>query len=365
MGIATKADHLINKPKLLEAVHALAVMNTMQLPAVRLPVASNGECITPDGLVLDLPASNKFSVSWPSDSRPTPTPPASERQNLSFSENESESSDGESGNERRDSSDQPEDTPTISVKPQVPETSRSAREPVPRFLRALSMPLPSQLGSLKHPHKSDPTSSARTSVSNPDTPPDSSRLHELSIELADSVQMMIQTMLQVSPPQLLDSAKEQFSACSLSVPTSSMSAMLTTMKNLNYISANMAGFCAEIPRSVAGRELGMDAPPLGVPPIHTDFDIGEMLQSVGDSLSGAAAQAGVDLVLYHGDDIGLRHVGVRGDESGISYSLSHVSVQPPSLISNSITTGCPSSFGNSPARGFHRTWAPYWRSKTR
>lgn len=324
--IATGADHLINKPQLLEATRAPVVMNTKKLPAVRLPVASNGECITPDGLVIDLPASNKFSVSWPSDSRPAPTPPASERQNLSFSGNESESSDGESGNERRDSSDQPEDAPAIRVKPQAPEASRSAKEPVPRFLRALSMPLPSQLGPLKHPHKDDPAAPPKKSNSNPHTPPDSSRLHELSVELADSVQMMVQTILQVSPSQLLDPAKEQFSACSLSVPTPSMSAMLTTMKNLNYISANMAEFCAELPKSAAEQKLEIETPPpLPVPPIHTDFDIGEMLQSVGDSLSGAAAQAGVDLVLHHGDDIGLRHVCVRGDESGISYCLSHVS----------------------------------------
>jgi len=50
-------------------------------------------------------------------------------------------------------------------------------------------------------------------------------------------------------------------------------------------------------------------------------------------LSGAAAQAGVDLVLYHGDDIGLRHVCVKGDESGISYVLSHVSLSAPRLLS--------------------------------
>ena len=57
--------------------------------------------------------------------------------------------------------------------------------------------------------------------------------------------------------------------------------------------------------------------------ISEDFDIGEMLQSVGDALSGLAAQAGVELVLYH-SDVGMRHVSVRGDECGVSYSLSHV-----------------------------------------
>ena len=62
--------------------------------------------------------------------------------------------------------------------------------------------------------------------------------------------------------------------------------------------------------------------------ITDDFDIGELLQSVGDTLSGAAAQAGVDLVLYHGD-VGMKHVSVKGDECGISYVLSHVSQDCP------------------------------------
>jgi osomolarity two-component system response regulator SSK1 len=87
--------------------------------------------------------------------------------------------------------------------------------------------------------------------------------------------------------------------------------MFTTMKNLNFISANMSNLCSN-PSSQTSTS------------IRNDFDIGEMLQSVGDSLSGAAAQAGVDLVLYHGDGIGLRHVCVKGDENGISYALSHV-----------------------------------------
>ena len=56
---------------------------------------------------------------------------------------------------------------------------------------------------------------------------------------------------------------------------------------------------------------------------HMEFDIGEVLQCVGDSLSGTAAQCGVDLVIYHGD-VSLKHVNVVGDEAGLSYAISHV-----------------------------------------
>ena len=124
---------------------------------------------------------------------------------------------------------------------------------------------------------------------------------ELSLELADSVQMVIQTLLQLAPPHLLDLAKEQFAACAVQIPTPSISAVLTSMKNLIYMSANMSAFSSEATTS-------RRAPAAARSNTYVDFDVGEMLQSVGDALSGVAAQAGVDLVLFH-DDLGMRHVG--------------------------------------------------------
>ena len=48
-----------------------------------------------------------------------------------------------------------------------------------------------------------------------------------------------------------------------------------------------------------------------------------MLQNVGDVLAGIAAQAGIDVVIYHAD-VGMKHVGVKGEEGGVAYVLSHV-----------------------------------------
>ncbi|KAI0824651.1 hypothetical protein BC628DRAFT_1321751 [Trametes gibbosa] len=191
--------------------------------------------------------------------------------------------------------------------------------PVPRISRALSMPLPSQLGPLQHPRKMSHIRAAPSPTGPPEEP---THLAELSLELADSVQMVIQTLLQLSPPQVLDPAKEQFSACSLSIPTPSVSAMFTSMKNLNYMSANMATFTLDPTLSARQSSLGWPKPE-GASHTNIDFDVAEMVQSVGDALSGIAAQAGVDLVLFH-DDLGMRHVAVKGDESGLSYTLSHV-----------------------------------------
>lgn len=190
---------------------------------------------------------------------------------------------------------------------------------IPRLSRAFSMPNPSQLGHLVNPHRLLSVSPAQSIPPTPvDTPTNAQHFQDISLELADSVQMVIQTLLQLSPPQLLDPAKEQFAACSLSIPSPSISAMITTMKNLNYMSANMASLASKY-KDRTSVTRGTDSPPL----ILDEFDAGEMLQSVGDSLSGLAAQADVELVLFHAD-VGMKHVGVKGDECGISYALSHV-----------------------------------------
>ncbi|KAF7354900.1 hypothetical protein MSAN_01404500 [Mycena sanguinolenta] len=178
----------------------------------------------------------------------------------------------------------------------------------PRFSRAFSLP---QLGRLQNPHRAG---QRPTLIARPTDP--GTQFFELSLELADMVQMAIQTLLQISPPQVLEPTREQFSACALSVPTPSMSAMFTAMRNLNYFSANMATFCQEPPDEMLGSgPTGLIA--------HTSFDLGELMQSVGDVMSGAAAEAGVDLVLYHGD-LSLKYAWVSGSESGLTVALSHV-----------------------------------------
>jgi len=134
--------------------------------------------------------------------------------------------------------------------------------------------------------------------------------NELATELADSVQMVIQTLLQISPPQLLDPAKEQLSGCALQVPTPSISALFTSMKMLNYMSKHMASFSPS----------GSQSPPLLV---EDEFDVGELLQSVGDTLSGVAAEVGVDLVIFHADP-SLKDLRIKTDECCLIYSLCYV-----------------------------------------
>ncbi|CAA7259562.1 unnamed protein product [Cyclocybe aegerita] len=292
-------------------------MNAPKLPTLRL--TAEGECVIQESISLDLPPSNKFSVSYiPSDGRPKPsiarTPPQQEGEALNSSDGERLTSDADSGDDADASLQQaapralPSDPP-ISLISSIPEKPRT------HMSRIHSMPLPSQLQNPHRPGTATFHSSPHVLFTH------SSQVREVSVELADSIQMVIQTMLQISPPQVLDPAKEQFSACTLSVPTSSMSAMFTTMKNINYISANMSSFCEQNTTHAHDDSAASDTSVKKAP--HNEFDVGELLQCVGDALSGAAAQAGVDLVLYHGD-VGLKHAYVSGDESGISFALSHI-----------------------------------------
>ncbi|KAL5527154.1 hypothetical protein ACEPAG_5945 [Sanghuangporus baumii] len=304
------------------------------LPAVRVPTVSAAEGEDGDeGLgtpIVDLPPSEKFGFAFPDNPIITPvlpgnayTPPA-EMETSEPEMSEVESQESHNSPPMTGGKDSADHTPTNET-PNSNSTSVPSPSP-PRLSRAFSMPLPSQLGHLKNPHRTPLVNPARDAYFVPPSPlalaePPNARLQELSVELADSVEMVIQTLLQVSPPHLLDPAKEQFSACSLSVPSPSISAMLTAMKNLNYMSANMSTLADDI-RTLPSlsTEQETSSPRISV---QNDFDIGELLQSVGDSLSGTAAQAGVELVLYHAD-VGMKHVSVRGDECGISYALSHV-----------------------------------------
>ncbi|KIJ32350.1 hypothetical protein M422DRAFT_35883 [Sphaerobolus stellatus SS14] len=211
-----------------------------------------------------------------------------------------------------------DDTPTPGSVPASNSSSTHEDSPsVPRLSRAFSMPLPSQTSHWQHPGRSPLSVDAGPSSVTTERPQDS-HFHDLALELADSVQLAVQTLFQLSPPHIFDPAKEQYSGCTVQIPIPSLTALLTSMKNLNYISANMRNLGS--PADGANRYSYIDAraESLG----KDEFDIGELLQNVGDSFGGVASEAEVDLVLHHGD--ALKHMGVRGDECGISYALSHI-----------------------------------------
>jgi osomolarity two-component system response regulator SSK1 len=302
-----------------------------KLTAVRLQPLSvvpteDLDGVAQDSPVLDLPPSNKFGFAWP-----YPSLSLSNDQLFSFSPSDADETDTSEAESFAPSKDEFDDgehsTPTHNMESDVNPLEHLPTSPTSRLplSRAFSMPLPSQLRHLRNPRRAVPSPDGEWNTRPVESSSELSHFHELSLELADSVQAAIQTLLQLSPPQLLDQAKEQLSGCSVSIPTPSLSAMFTCMKNLNYMSANMSTFSKE-PTNFKPQDPGMPArssSPARALAVETHFDIGEMLQSVGDSLSGLAAQAGIDLILFH-QDVGMKHVAVKGDESGLSYTLSYV-----------------------------------------
>lgn len=132
--------------------------------------------------------------------------------------------------------------------------------------------------------------------------------HSLSLELVDSLHLAMQALQYISPPQLVDNAKEQYAGCAIPIPTTTVSALLTSIRGLNYLSTNLVPLCEGQVNAVR---------------VVDDFDVGELLQNVADQLSGEAARAEVELVIFH-SDMGMKHISMCGDREGIAYVLSHV-----------------------------------------
>lgn len=178
--------------------------------------------------------------------------------------------------------------------------------------RTYSAPIASRLGHLQNPNISKFT---HTSDDASDLHP-SSLQKQTSQELADLVQLPVQTIIQLSPPHLLDHAKEQYAACGLTFPTPSISSFLTVSKALNYLSVFLSS------PHINKR--------LGVPVFNLSWDIGEMLQGVADSLAGLAAERSVNIIIAH-SGANLQHVSVKGssstiNEGSLSFGLLHVGV---------------------------------------
>jgi osomolarity two-component system, response regulator SSK1 len=291
-------------------IKAVILMSENPLPTVRL-----GSLCESDSKFHEIGPGNKFGFTWlgnqEGQKRLDPTP-RQDPHNDHLSVNVTLAPDATDSSRTNDHAHEDSGAPDS-------DTSRSSSHleaSLPRLSRAFSMPLTSQIGHWQHPGRLPHNPEIRA-FDEKHTSADQ-HFQELALELADSLQMAIQTLLQLSPPQLFDAAKEQFSACAVQIPTPSICALLTSMKNLNYISANMRALGYPPSKDT----VGLDVDPRQDSLVQDEFDIGEVLQSVGDTLGGIAAEAEVDLVLHHGDVI--KHMGVRGDECGVSYALSHV-----------------------------------------
>lgn len=147
-------------------------------------------------------------------------------------------------------------------------------------------------------------------------------LSTVSQEIRDAALMIIATLEQFSPSSILSNTHELLSACSIAVPIASISAINTTIKQACHISSHL-NLMARMLRDPGSLD---DTPEQErvKSNVSQDFDMGELLQNVGDALAGMSAKLGVHFVIYHTDN-GLYYPNVVGDQDAIKHALINVS----------------------------------------
>lgn len=161
-------------------------------------------------------------------------------------------------------------------------------------------------------------------------------LNTVSLEIQDVALMVITTLEQFSPASILSNTHELLSACSLAVPIASISAINTTIRQVCHISSHLellSKLTVQAWTSMATTGGGAAAATTGLartaqlqlPELNkAEFDIGDLLQNIGDALAGVASKLDVNLVVYHCDN-SLHHTLVIGDEGAIRHALLNVS----------------------------------------
>ncbi|GBB88464.1 hypothetical protein RclHR1_00150060 [Rhizophagus clarus] len=136
-------------------------------------------------------------------------------------------------------------------------------------------------------------------------------LRTISDQLRQTTDLATDTLKQLTPLHFLSKPHEQLSACSISFPTSSINAIHNILKDINYISTHLG---------TLSLLLFSEQVSQGISQMRREFDIGEIIQQVGDVLAGDACNAKVELVIYH-VEYGLNHLNVIGDEAAFRHSL--------------------------------------------
>jgi hypothetical protein len=144
-------------------------------------------------------------------------------------------------------------------------------------------------------------------------------LSTLANEVEDATVMLTATLHYFSPTRILEGSHELLSACSIPVPIASISAINTTTKQVRYLSAQLP-LLARL--SLAQNDIGME---IERSTVEMEFDIGDMLQAVGDTMAGIAAKLDMKLVIYHSDNA-LHYTNVKGDEDVLRHTLINVSI---------------------------------------
>ncbi|OAD67925.1 hypothetical protein PHYBLDRAFT_68295 [Phycomyces blakesleeanus NRRL 1555(-)] len=135
-------------------------------------------------------------------------------------------------------------------------------------------------------------------------------------EIQDAALMVLTTLEQFSPSSLLTNTHELLNACSIPVPVASVTAIHTTIRQVFHMSAHL-----QLLSQLVRQNTRVDSDDKHLQSsVQLSFDVGEMVQSVGDAIAGMASQLDVGFVIYHSDNV-LHHATILGDEDAIQHTL--------------------------------------------
>lgn len=147
-------------------------------------------------------------------------------------------------------------------------------------------------------------------------------LRTMSHEFRDVAHSALQSLRQVSPPQLMrKAATQQFSASSIALPTTSVSTLHASLKSIHHLSTHLGTIFQLLESDVNGSTVTQ---------VSKAFNMEELLQTVADILGGEAASMNVELVLFEERSL-TTDAYVQGDKGGYRHALISVSLMSVSL----------------------------------
>lgn len=146
-------------------------------------------------------------------------------------------------------------------------------------------------------------------------------LSTVSQEIRDAALMVMATLEQFSPSSILSNTHELLSACSIAVPIASISAINTTIKQACHISSHLNLISRMLRQTDTHNVIPEKDRVKSI--VRQEFDMGELIQNVGDALAGISSKLGVHFVIYHTDN-GLYYTNVVGDEDATKHVLINV-----------------------------------------
>ncbi|KAI8057306.1 hypothetical protein BDF22DRAFT_653315 [Syncephalis plumigaleata] len=136
-------------------------------------------------------------------------------------------------------------------------------------------------------------------------------------EIRDTSRIGKAAILRLAPSTVFAAqSREHLAACSVPVPTASMASIDAILQHIEHLSRHLESLNNPNPSlSVTDNDKESSASD-SLP----QFDVGELLQRVGDMMSGCATSAKVEVVIYHAE-AQICHRMVYGDETRYQHML--------------------------------------------